>query len=166
MNLLASLLLLGLGALPINTVFEDEVVVITSEDLDRKRSPVFFAVHRLGGTGFSIDLALTPSSRMAPDLGPFQLCVLSQPVSLANLPGTLAHANLILRTESVRKDRATFDLRNEEVPHSALLIYLVTRAQTDSRTIRGFCLPLPELMKAARIADRRPLNETGSPPAA
>ena len=166
MNILASLLLLGLGALPINTVFEEEMVVITSEDLDRKRSPVFFAVHRMGDTGFSIDFALTEASGKAADFGPFQLCVLNQPLTLADLPGKLAQGNLFRRSQVVREERATFELRKEEIPNSVLVISLVTRSEPGARNVRGYCLPLAEVMKTARLASRRPMISTGRPTAA
>src|SRR5204863_3509615 len=103
--------------------------------------------HRLGTTGFSIDFGLTESSGLAPDIGPYQLCVLNQPLKLADLPGQLARENLMARTEVVRQERATFELRREDIPNSAVVIYLVTRTQPDARHVRGFCLPLAELMK-------------------
>jgi len=164
MNLLSSLLLLGLSTLPVNAALDEEVVVLTADDIEHKRSPVFFGVHRAGNTGVSIDFALAEASGFAADAGPYQLEVLKQPVTPAELPRQLAKADLIARTEVVHQERATFELTKEEIPNSALMIYLADRTAAGTRKIRGFCLPLTELMKTMPQA-RRELLTGGNPSA-
>jgi hypothetical protein len=162
-NILPSLLLLGLGALPINAVLEEEISVLTAEDIERKHSPAFFAVHRVGDRGISIDCALKSPASAAADIGPYQLCVLGEPVTREDLPAKLSQANLIVRTQTVREERATFNLSNEEVPNSAVVIYLADPSPSGARNIRGVCLPLAELMKTVPLARRHPLGGADHP---
>lgn len=166
MNMLSSLLLVGLSALPVTATLEEEVVVLTAEDLERKRCPVFFAVHRAGDTGISIDFMLPTSSSVAPEAGPYQLEVLKQPLAAEQLPRQLIRPELIARTEVVRQDRATFDLKKDEIPNSALMIYLADKTQAGVRKIRGFCLPLAELMKSLPRDRRNLLAGSDQPPTA
>ncbi|HWA28161.1 MAG TPA: hypothetical protein VG734_21095 [Lacunisphaera sp.] len=162
MNILSTLLLLGLAALPVNAALEEEVVVLTAEDIAQKRCPVFFAVHRAGDTGVSIDFALRDSTAVAGDVGPYQLEVLKQPVTPADLPRKLTESGLIARLEVVRHERATFELGRDEIPNSAVMIYLAEGTDAGTRKIRGYCLPLAELMKTLPLPRRQLLTGTNA----